>query len=259
MSEDASIALTLLSTLIAWSVAWLLVVDYRNRQAKNLIISHLLGCWVGSGAAVGAMCLFGALLMPSNSNSIVIGNIGAAILLMYWVVYLFSTRPLVRVQPKKTDAHAQQEDTLGMPLADFYSARLEEHLACWGAVLFLAVWFWIFTILPLESAWGLAITSTLCMLLLFYLFGITRLRVLPISVLLVFSVASIFLEAKWRVRNNMPYVAPVPPSIDEESAAIIKSISTNYAPPPIPSTVQSCWLFPFVMGLWMGHTWGDDG
>jgi len=38
-------------------------------------------------------------------------------------------------------------------------------------------------------------------------------------------------------QQHAPYVAPIPPT---------------------PCKKKSHWLFPFAIGLWLGHTWGDD-
>lgn len=123
MSENASVALSLFGTIVTWALAWLVVVDHCNKQGGNLFVSHLLGIFIGSGAAFGAFCVTGALFLPSDNASTAtgIGNVGAAILLVYWIVYLFATRSNAdqkALPQKKVMPRSEQEKTPAPLLAD---------------------------------------------------------------------------------------------------------------------------------------------
>ncbi len=231
MSENASVALSLFGTIVTWALAWLVVVDHCNKQGENIFVSHLLGACIGSGAAFGAFCVTGALFLPSDNASTAtgIGNVGAAILLVYWLAFLFAKHTVVRQQQNKTvdyeamrqkndaaqgqkaEQRAQQTQILGMPMEDFYSMRLVDHMAFWCAMLFLTMWVCLILImLSTGTNDGLALTigSTLWMLLIFYTFGITSLRVIPVAISVLLATSSTLLEIWWRLRDKVSYVPP---------------------------------------------------
>ncbi|MBK8102488.1 MAG: hypothetical protein IPK30_04180 [Cellvibrionales bacterium] len=278
MNEDIAIALSLFGTIVTWALAWLVVVDHCNKQGGNLFVSHLLGIFIGSGAAFGAFCVTGALFLPNDSanTAIGIGIVGAAILSVYWLAFLFSKRTVVRQQQNKTvdyeamrqkndaaqrqkaESRAEQEKILRMPMEDFYSMRLVDHMAFWCVMLFLTVWVCLILIMlstGTNDSLALTIGSTLWMLLIFYIFGITRLHVIPVAISVLLATASTLLEIWWRLRDKVPYAPPPQLPID-------KTTSTDYMPSPPPPKIarkkEANWMFPFAMGLWLGHMWGDD-
>lgn len=67
--------------------------------------------------------------------------------------------------------------------------------------------------------------------------------VLPFAPLLVPCGASIFLEARWRIRRHCPYAVPL--GNVEEADDIVPA----RLPPPARS---GGWLFPLLLGLWLG-------
>ena len=85
MNQDAAVLLMLLCMLAAWAWAWSVIATRRTARGKNRFIAHLIGALAGSGAAFGAFCLSGALLMPGAGDdaSIAIGVFGALVLCVY--------------------------------------------------------------------------------------------------------------------------------------------------------------------------------
>jgi hypothetical protein len=90
MSKDVSVFLVLLCTLAAWIWAWKIVAGLWVARGINRFIAHLLGAFLGMGAAGGAFCLGGAFLMPGadDGRSVAPGVAGALILLMYIGLHL---------------------------------------------------------------------------------------------------------------------------------------------------------------------------
>jgi len=85
MNETAAVLLMLLCMLAASGWVWSVIVTRRAARGKNRFIAHLIGALSGIGAAFGAFCLSGALLMPGTADRapIVIGALGALILCTY--------------------------------------------------------------------------------------------------------------------------------------------------------------------------------
>ncbi len=265
MNEDAAVALSMLSTIIAWSLALLWVAEYLDLKIKNRFVSHLLGAVIGFGAAFGAFCLSGALFLPSthDDNTTIVGNIGAAILLAYWVAYLFAKRSLVRVKQNKTidhaaikkkkaDARAQQEKVLGMSFSDFYSERAESHAIGWLVIFFFAAVIYVAVFMLSDSNLDLFTRFLLGFVgvtLVATLYVLSCLLIVPVIFILLalfpFISLIIYLEAWLRVRENIPYVSPI---LDSHALSELTSASST----------NNHWVFPFAMGLWLGHMWGDD-
>ncbi len=267
MSENASVALSLFGTIVTWALAWLLVVDHCNKHGENIFVSHLLGICIGSGAAVGAFCVTGALFLPSDSANTAtgIGNVGAAILLAYWLAFLFAKRTVVRKQQNKTVDYeairqknaakrAEKEKALGMPFDTFYTERTESHLMLWMVILFFAAVIYVSVFMLSDSGLdGLTrfLIGFVAVTLAFGLYAVSCIVILPALliclVLLPFVSISIYLEAWLRIRENIPYVAPTIDTSFLDTDASLSSQSDNYR-----------WLFPLAMGLWLGHMWCDD-
>jgi hypothetical protein len=85
MNQDAAVPLMLLCMIAAWAWTWRVIATRRTARGKNRFIAHLIGILAGSGAAFGAFCLSGALLMPGAGDgaSIAIGVFGALVLCAY--------------------------------------------------------------------------------------------------------------------------------------------------------------------------------
>lgn len=68
--------------LAAWAWAWRVIATCRTARGNNRFIAHLVGALAGSGAAFGAFCLGGALLMPDRGDgaSMAVGVLGALVL-----------------------------------------------------------------------------------------------------------------------------------------------------------------------------------
>jgi hypothetical protein len=94
MSKDVSVFLVLLCTLAAWIWAWKIVAGLWVARRINRFIAHLLGAFLGMGAAAGAFCLSGAFLMPGadDGRSVAPGVAGALILLMYIGLHLLGKK-----------------------------------------------------------------------------------------------------------------------------------------------------------------------
>jgi len=75
----------LICMLAAWAWAWRVIATRRTARGNNRFIAHLVGALAGSGAAFGAFCLGGALLMPDRGDgaSIAVGVLGALMLGTY--------------------------------------------------------------------------------------------------------------------------------------------------------------------------------
>jgi hypothetical protein len=111
-----------------------------------------------AAAQLARFCVTGALFLPNDSanTAIGIGIVGCAILLVYWLAFLFAKRTVVRQQQNKTvdykvmrqknDAAQQQKSEqrtqktqiLGMSFGNFYQERSESHLKFWLAIFFFA-------------------------------------------------------------------------------------------------------------------------
>jgi hypothetical protein len=85
MNQDAAVLLMLLCMLTAWAWTWRIIATRRAARGNNRFIVHLIGALAGSGAAFGAFCLSGALLMPGAGDgaSMAIGMFGALVLCTY--------------------------------------------------------------------------------------------------------------------------------------------------------------------------------
>lgn len=272
MSENASVALSLFGTIVTWALAWLVVVDHYNKRGENLFASHLLGACIGSGAAFGAFCVTGALFLPSNSTNTVtgIGHVGAAILLVYWLAFLFAKRTVVRqqqnntvdyeamrqkndaAQQKKAEQRAQQTQILGMPFSDFYQERSESHLKFWLIVFFFVAVIYVAVFMLANSGldgFTRFLVGFVVVTLAATMYAFSCLLIVPIIFILLvlfpFISFSIFLEARLRMRENIPYVSPI---FDSHALGEFTSASST----------NNHWVFPFAMGLWLGHMWGDD-
>jgi hypothetical protein len=81
------------------------------------------------------------------------------------------------------------------------------------------------------------------------MYAVSCLLIVPIIFILLvlfpFISFSIFLEARLRMWKNIPYVSPI---LDSYAVSDITSASST----------NNHWVFPFAMGLWLGHMWGDD-
>jgi hypothetical protein len=133
---------------------------------------------------------------------------------------------------------------LGMSFGKFYAERDWTHTCLWIVAGFFAAWAMLYfgtgTLhgAPILSAFAaFAITVFSCLLM------IPVLAIQPLVLL------TVYLEARWRIRNNRPYIAPPP---------------IPYSPPPEPQKVtiaekkRGGWLIPLAIGLWIGSSWGND-
>ena len=272
MNEDTAVALSLFGTIVTWALAWLLIVDHRNKRGENIFVSHLLGIFIGSGAAFGAFCVTGALFLPNDSanTAIGIGIVGAAILSVYWLAFLFSKRTVVRQQQNKTvdykvmrqknDAAQQQKSEqrtqktqiLGMSFGNFYQERSESHLKFWLAIFFFAAVIYVAVFMLVDSdldGFTRFLVGFVGVTLAATMYAVSCLLIVPIIFILLvlfpFISFSIFLEARLRMWKNIPYVSPI---LDSYAVSDITSASST----------NNHWVFPFAMGLWLGHMWGDD-
>jgi len=134
--------------------------------------------------------------------------------------------------------------SLGMSFGEFYEKRSDTHNAAWVVVGFFAAWAMLyFGAGPLH---GLPIVSA------FAAFAITVfscLAIVPLLALQPLVWLTVYLEARWRIRNNRPYIAPPP---------------IPYSPPPeqpkivIVEKKRGGWLIPLAIGLWIGGSWGGE-
>ncbi|MCL2830322.1 MAG: hypothetical protein FWD77_06230 [Betaproteobacteria bacterium] len=85
MKEDVQIFLVLLCTIAAWAWAWRSAVIWLVTCGTNRFAAHLVGAFLGIGAAFGGFCLSGAFLMPGavDGATIGVGAMGGLVLLIY--------------------------------------------------------------------------------------------------------------------------------------------------------------------------------
>lgn len=275
MNQNIAILLMLFCLLAAWGWVWRGIAVRRSAQGKQLLLSHLFGLLTGSGAAFGAFCLSGALLMPEarDGSSIGVGVFGALILCAYLAVLHPKSSPAnnrpkkkrvqrpsfkttlraywqeekqrqQRLQRQRADKRAAREQALGMTFGTFFGERMEAHLKLWYAVACLSICGWLFFSMA-ESVDGWftrLIASGIITCLLAALLGLVSIVLIP--VLLPLICISVFIEARWRIHHRCPYMAPP-----------ISSYNTEIPPP---SSSSSGWLIPLAIGLWIGSTWGND-
>lgn len=155
---------------------------------------------------------------------------------------------------------------LGMEFGKFFSERLAAHALLWYglgaaavgvvqadrpllggiaglmlAVLAASVWLAIWGGLIAQSTQSDQVSGPLILIP-------CGLALLPFAPLLVPSGFSILLEARWRIWHHRPYVAP----------PVRVAGSGDIAPVCMPPRARSGgWLFPLLLGLWLGGTWRD--
>ena len=142
---------------------------------------------------------------------------------------------------EKERERAAREEALGMSFGGFFVERMEEHAKAWGFVLFFVIWGYLFfSALPVED-WTVRLVASfiIMLMLIFFLAPILFLVLMP------FACISIYLEARWRIRDKVPYVAPPVASYHE------------YIPPQ-PRSHGTDWIVPLALGLWIGGAWGGD-
>ena len=85
LNQDAAVLLILLCMLATWAWVWKVIATRRAARGQSRAIAHLVGALAGSGAAFGAFCLSGALLMPGTGDgtSVAIGVFGMLVLCAY--------------------------------------------------------------------------------------------------------------------------------------------------------------------------------
>lgn len=135
-------------------------------------------------------------------------------------------------------------DRLGMKLGDFYVQRADTHTFLWLLAGFLALWAAIHG--GPEPLRGQLLLSGLLSFSAIVLSCLTFIPLLAVQPLVWLTV---YLEARWRIRNNRPYIAPPP---------------IPYSPPPeqpkivIVEKKRGGWLIPLAIGLWIGGSWGGE-
>jgi hypothetical protein len=135
-------------------------------------------------------------------------------------------------------------ERLGMKLDEFYVQRIDTHTFLWLVAGFLVLWAAIYG--GTEPLRGQFLLSGL---LAFSAVVLSCLTFIPLLAIQPLVWLTVYLEARWRIRHNRPYVAtpPIP-----------------YSPPPEPQKVvivgkkRGGWLLPLAIGLWIGSSWGDD-
>lgn len=278
MNENLAMSLILLCVLAGWLWIWSATTTHLVARGLNYLLAHLAGALFGSGAAFGAFCLSGALLMPEPDNriSIAVGAFGVLILSLYFALFYPSLRtPRKTLRDfihtwKKNQKNKQgepplqgeqkriaQEKALGMPFDTFFSKRLGDHLMSWSTVLFLVVCGGVIVSMPSGNWLIWFFASATVTVVLAVVFGSSYISFLLFLLLLPFACISIFVEARWRIRHNQPYVAPPAAMDTDEPDQVVDGDEPSPPSNPTPSQCTGGWLVPLVIGLWIG-SWGKD-
>jgi hypothetical protein len=166
---------------------------------------------------------------------------------------------------------ASQQDVRGMTFFEFIRARFADHALGWFGVSIIAflAYFSFVTYIDanergvLEFLLCLAGIVVLLVILLtvfifvgLMVFGnddfIDFIVMMSIVVLGPFAFISICIEALWRIWSHRPYIVIAPPSLPD------LPISTFEYQEPAPRPHGRDWVFPLVIGLFLGHMWGHD-
>jgi hypothetical protein len=133
---------------------------------------------------------------------------------------------------------------LGMTFGEFYVQRSDVHNFTWIVAGFLVAWAMLyFGAGTLHGAPILSAVVAFALTVFSCLFIIPLLAIQPLVLL------TIYVEARWRIRHDRPYVAPPP---------------MPYSPPPERPKVEVVerkrggWLIPLAIGLWIGSSWGGE-
>lgn len=102
MNQNLASLLVLLCILATWAWVWRTIATRRTARGKSRFMAHLLGALAGCGAAFGALCLNGAVLMPRAGDEppVAMGVIGALVL----GIYLGVLRPFKKQAPQNKKA-----------------------------------------------------------------------------------------------------------------------------------------------------------
>lgn len=129
---------------------------------------------------------------------------------------------------------------LGMKFGDFYTERLTAHLMAWLTVGFFGLWIVFYSGIDDPSIEVRLALGFLGAVLAFLIYTLSCFLLVPLLPLLPLAWLSIRLEARWRIRHRLAYVPP------------------PAAPPAPVARGSASWLLPFLIGLWIGGTLGDD-
>ncbi len=130
-----------------------------------------------------------------------------------------------------------------VPAGEFWNERFDTHVWCWAWLGFISIWIRFYFGDGPQT--GSLVFSGLTAFTLMVAYGFMCLVIVPLLPLVLLALLSICLEARWRIRNNQPYVKPPP------APYVV-------APPPVVVEKRGSWLLPLVIGLWIGSSWGGD-
>lgn len=135
---------------------------------------------------------------------------------------------------------------LGMTFGELYAERIGIHASFWSWAAFACTWAWLYDTTHVSSVFLGLLASLLGALIVTFIYSLICFAILPLLPLLLLAAFSTFLEARWRIHYNRPYVPP-PTSHVQTSP-----------PQPAPPQGNGGWLIPLMIGLWIGSSWGGD-
>lgn len=240
MNLPVASILVLLYTLVAWVCVWNIIVDRRADANEPALHTHLIGCFLGAGAALGIFLIGATTVLPTKDDEMnrFMNLLGRLILLLY-ICTLGGSRNqnlatalkttlnfvLVRIHPPSAQirrtsqrSHSHQplqspvEKRLGMSPGRFFDERIGDHTLLWVALLALGIWGYTLHQISHIRDIGtteMILTAGLSLIsiggMFFIALCIQPLLYLIAIIMMPFAAFSVLVEAGLRTFLNRPY------------------------------------------------------
>lgn len=128
-------------------------------------------------------------------------------------------------------------------VGEYLGEAFEAHWKFWvySSPVWICLWLWLITDM---NVWAAAIVAVIMWLV----FSVVL--VIPLLAALLALISTLLFAASMTPRQRI------------EAAATLRQVKAvervTIASPPTPAVQKSSWIWPLLIGLWIGHAWGDD-
>ena len=240
MNLPVASILVLFYTLVAWVCVWSMIVNRRANADEPALHTHLIGFFLGAGAALGIFLIGATTVLPTKDDEMnrSMNLLGRLILVLY-ICTLGGSRnqnlatalkatlnfmlvrilpPNAKIRPPPQVSHSHQplqstiETRLGMSPGRFFDERIGDHSLLWVALLALGIWGYtlhqISHIRDIGTA-EMILTAGLSLIgiggMFFIALCIQPLLYLIAIIMMPFAAISVLVETGLRICLNRPY------------------------------------------------------
>lgn len=128
-------------------------------------------------------------------------------------------------------------------VGEYLAEAFEGHWKFWlySSPLWIGLWLWLIEDMPF---WAAAIVAVV----MWFIFSVVL--VIPLLAALLALVSTLLFAASMTPQQRIEAVATL--------RRVKAAASETVVGAPVPVARQSSWIWPLLIGLWIGHAWGDD-